>query len=110
MPSCFLRTTNQARAVITEVAKSNIALMFDFYHVQLIEGDLGHRLKELLPIIGHIQFASVPGRGAQNDGEINYPYTFEVITSLSYNAPLKAEYKPKGPTEKTLAWLAVYSP
>lgn len=108
-PGYFLRTTDQAKTVITEVAKPNIALMFDCYHVQLMEGDLSHRLEDLLPIVGHIQFASVPDRGAPDDGEINYHYLFKAISGLGYTAPLGAEYKPKGPTEKTLAWLTTYT-
>ncbi|MFS4579998.1 hydroxypyruvate isomerase family protein [Phaeobacter sp. C3_T13_0] len=101
----FLQTTDQAKDIIAEVAKPNIALMFDCYHVQLMEGDLTHRLTALLPIIGHIQFASVPDRGAPDWGETNYSYLFEIIARLGYRAPLGAEYKPKGPTEQTLAWL-----
>ena len=108
-PGYFLQATDQARDIIAEVGKLNIALMFDCYHVQLMEGDLTHRLTNLLPIIGHIQFASIPDRGSPIGGEINYPYIFEVISGMGYNAPLGAEYKPKGPTEKTLAWLTVFS-
>lgn len=105
-PGYFLQSTKQARNIIAQVGASNIALMFDCYHVQLTEGDLSHRLAELLPIIGHIQFASVPDRGAPDSGEINYSYIFEVIAALGYQAPLGAEYKPNGPTEETLAWLS----
>lgn len=108
-PGYFLQTTDQARDIIAQVAKPNIALMFDCYHVQLMEGDLSHRLSELLPLIGHIQFASVPDRGTPDEGEINYPYIFEAISSLGYHAPLGAEYKPKGSTEETLYWLSVFS-
>lgn len=104
-PDYFLQTTAQARDIIAEVDASNIALIFDCYHVQLMEGDLSHRLSDLLLIIGHIQFASVPDRGAPDSGEVNYPYIFEVISGLGYHAPLGAEYKPGGPTEQTLAWL-----
>lgn len=108
-PGYFLQKTEQARDIIIQIGKPNIALMFDCYHVQLMEGDLTHRLTDLLPVIGHIQFASVPDRGAPIGGEINYPYIFEVISDLGYDAPLGAEYKPKGPTEKTLDWMTVVS-
>lgn len=104
-PGYFLTTTDQAKDIIAAVAEPNMALMFDCYHVQLMEGDLTHRLTALLPIIGHIQFASVPDRGAPDDGEINYAHIFRVISELGYAAPLGAEYKPKGPTETSLAWL-----
>ena len=79
--------------------------MFDCYHVQLMEGDLTHRIAALLPSIGHIQFASVPDRGAPDHGEINYDHLFRVISDLGYTAPLGAEYKPAGNTDDTLGWL-----
>jgi hydroxypyruvate isomerase len=104
-PGYFLTTTTQAINLIDTVRAPNLKLMFDCYHVQLMEGDLGHKLNGLSPYIGHIQFASVPDRGPPTTGEVNYPHIFEVIGSLGYDKPLGAEYKPKGPTEETLFWL-----
>ena len=73
-----------------------------------MEGDLTHKLKLLMPQIGHIQFASVPDRGAPDHGEINYAHIFETIAELGYTAPLGAEYKPLQSTDDTLAWLKPY--
>lgn len=104
-PGYFLATTAQAEAIVTEVDAPNLRLMFDCYHVQLMEGDLSHRLERLLPLIGHIQFASVPDRGAPDHGEVNYPFVFDKIAALGWTAPLGAEYKPGGDTDATLGWL-----
>lgn len=104
-PGYFLSTTAQAGAILSEVAAPNLRLMFDCYHVQLMEGDLTHKLAALLPQIGHIQFASVPDRGAPDHGEVNYAHVFEVIARLGYDAPLGAGYRPGGDTEATLGWL-----
>lgn len=104
-PDYFLSTTDQARAVIEEVAAPNLKLMFDCYHVGRTEGDVTTRLRDLLPIIGHIQFASVPHRGRPDQGELNYDAVFAVIDELGWDLPLGAEYKPGGATEDTLGWL-----
>jgi hydroxypyruvate isomerase len=104
-PHYFLTATQQAIAVIDAVDAPNLKLMFDCYHVQLMEGDLTHRLETLRSHIGHIQFASVPERGPPDAGEINYAHVFDVIASLGYTAPLGAEYKPKGPTQDSLSWM-----
>ena len=104
-PGYFLNTTSQAQAIIAEVGAENLKLMFDCYHVQLMEGDLTHRLHDLAPLIGHIQFASVPDRGAPDHGEINYAHMFKTIAEMGYADPLGAEYKPGGETDATLGWL-----
>lgn len=105
-PGYFLTTTAQAAAIIREVGAANLKLMFDCYHVQLMEGDLSHRLRRLLPFIGHIQFASVPDRGPPDQGEVNYAHLFRTIGELGYQAPLGAEYKPAGDTGDSLSWLS----
>lgn len=104
-PNYFLNTTEQAKAILLEVGFQNIKLMFDCYHVQIMEGDLLRKLEELLPFIGHIQFASVPDRGSPDHGEVNYDFVFENIGKLGWNTPLGAEYKPLKPTSETLEWL-----
>ena len=62
-PGYFLNHTDQARRIIDAVGAPNLKLMFDCYHIQILEGDLIRRLSANLDIIGHIQFAGVPGRG-----------------------------------------------
>lgn len=104
-PGYFLTTTDQARSIIETVNRPNLKLMFDCYHVQLMEGCITHRLKALLPVIGHIQFASVPDRGPPDGGELNYNHIFGTISQLGWDVPLGAEYKPEGGTDATLGWL-----
>lgn len=101
----FLNSTDQAVKIITEVGAPNLKMMFDCYHVQLLEGDLSHRIQNLLPHIGHIQFASVPDRGTPDHGEVNYSYIFDLIAQTGWNTPLGAEYKVQGDTDATLGWL-----
>ncbi len=104
-PGYFLRTTDQAQAIIAEVAAPNLKLMFDCYHVGRTEGDLITRLQDLQSVIGHIQFASVPERAAPDSGEIDYRSVFKAIASIGWDAPLGAEYKPGGDTDATLEWM-----
>lgn len=105
-PGYFLTTTDQATALIGRAARPNLKLMFDCYHVQLMEGDVSNRLRRLLPLIGHVQFAAVPDRGAPDHGELSYAHVFAVLRDLGYDAPLGAEYRPNGPTEPTLGWMS----
>lgn len=102
----FLNTTAQAADLIGTLGAPNVRLMFDCYHVGRTEGDVSARLHALWVLIGHIQFAAVPDRGAPDHGEVDYKTIFAEIASLGWDAPLGAEYKPDGPTETTLGWMA----
>ncbi len=104
-PGYFLSSTDQARRIIEAVAAPNLKLMFDCYHIQILEGDLTCRLRANIDIIGHIQFAGVPSRGRPDHGEINYQHIFKQIADMGYTAPLGAEYKPEnGDTDGSLGW------
>ncbi|NKX45661.1 hydroxypyruvate isomerase family protein [Roseicyclus persicicus] len=109
-PGYFLRTTDQAVAIMDRVGADNLRLMFDCYHVGRTEGDVIHRLGALLPRIGHVQIAAVPDRGAPDHGELHYPAIFAELARLGYDAPIGAEYRPGGPTEPTLGWLRPWLP
>ena len=104
-PDYFLRSTDQAINIMNEVNASNLQLMFDCYHVGRNEGDVVTRFKALQPVIGHVQFASVPTRGAPDQGELNYAFVFREIDAAGWAKPLGAEYKPGGSTEATLGWM-----
>ncbi len=105
-PGYFLQTTTQAAEIIATVGAPNLKLMYDCYHVGRTERKVMDRLKDLLPIIGHIQFASVPDRGTPDHGEIDYRSVFSQIEALGWSAPLGAEYKPQGDTDDSLSWMA----
>ena len=107
-PGYFLTTSAQARDVIERVDRAGVKLMFDCYHLQIMGGDLTRQLRDCLPVIGHIQFASVPERGAPDAGELSYDHVFAEIARLGWEMPLGAEYKPDGDTDATLGWMARY--
>ncbi len=105
-PGYFLSSSSQAADIIAEVDRANLKLMFDCYHLQIMEGDLTRRLTHHQGIIGHIQFASVPERAEPDLGEVNYTHIFAYLKELGYAAPLGAEYKPlSGKTEDGLGWM-----
>ena len=104
-PGYYLRDTAHAKQIIEAVGARNLKLMFDCYHIQIIEGDVCRRMENLMPIIGHVQIASVPHRAEPDTGELNYRYVFERLKKLGYAAPIGAEYKPATTTEAGLSWI-----
>lgn len=107
-PGYFLRTTDQALDIISAVGAQNIKLMFDCYHIQIMQGDLTHRLRTVLDAIGHIQIAAVPDRREPDHGEIDYGHILRFIETLGYDRPIGAEYRPATTTEAGLTWLQTY--
>ena len=105
VPGYFLQTSTQAKVIIETLARDNIKLMFDCYHIQIMEGDLSRRLRNLRSIIGHIQIASVPARAEPDQGEVDYRYIIAEIQRLGFTAPIGAEYIPASTTEAGLGWL-----
>lgn len=104
-PGYFLRDTVQATEVLTEVGAPNLKLMFDCYHVARTEGDVLARLRAVLPLVGHIQFAGVPERGWPDLGDLDYAVVVAQIGAMGWNRPLGAEYKPGADTDASLGWM-----
>jgi 2-dehydrotetronate isomerase len=91
--------------LLGEIGEPNVKLMFDFYHIQVMEGDLIRRFRRHLPHIGHVQIANAPLRTAPDVGEINFAAIFEELAQSDYAGPIGLEYKPKGRTEDDFGWM-----
>ncbi len=104
-PGYFLRSTEQACALIAELGAPNLKLMFDFYHVGRTEGDVIARLEACFSYVGHIQFAAIPNRGAPDQGTLDYQEVFRTVDALGWTRPLGAEYRPHGATGSSLGWM-----
>jgi hydroxypyruvate isomerase len=107
-PNYFLNHVEHAADIIAETGKPNVRMQFDFYHVQIVGGDLLYRLEKYLAVIGHLQCGSVPGRHEPDEGEINYAAVFEAVDRLGYQGWIGAEYRPRGRTEDGLQWVRPY--
>ncbi len=107
-PNYFLNHVEHAADVIEKAGKPNLRMQFDFYHVQIVGGDIIHRLQKYLPVIGHLQCGAVPSRHEPDEGEINYPAVFEAVDRLGYQGWIGAEYRPRARTEDGLGWARPY--
>lgn len=105
IPGYFLNRQGQARAIIEAVGADNVGLQFDFYHCQIVEGDMAKTFEAHRDIIRHVQIAGVPERHEPNIGEINYPYLFDLMDRLGYDGWVGCEYRPKAGTVEGLGWM-----
>lgn len=104
MPGYFLNTQAEGHAIRKEIGEPNLKVQMDFYHAQIMEGDLSVALKENFDSVGHIQIASVPDRHEPDEGEVNYPHLFRLLDKLGYTGWVGCEYRPRGKTEDGLGW------
>jgi hydroxypyruvate isomerase len=104
-PNYFLNRVEHAADIIAKVGKPNVRIQFDFYHVQIMGGDLIRRFEAHLPLIAHVQVAAVPSRHEPDEGEVNYPQIFRALDALGYTGWVAAEYHPRARTEDGLGWL-----
>jgi hydroxypyruvate isomerase len=107
-PLYFLNHVEHAAEIIAKIGKPNVRIQFDFYHMQIVGGDLIHRLTQYLPLIGHLQCGAVPSRHEPDEGEVNFPAVFAAVDALGYAGWIGAEYRPRGRTEDGLVWAREY--
>ncbi len=104
VPGYLIPTTAEALKAIDAAGRPNLALQFDYYHVQIMEGDLTRRFQALFDRIGHIQIAGVPERHEPDSGEVAYAQVFREIDRAGYGGWVGCEYKPAGATADGLSW------
>ena len=105
-PGYFLSDFDFAKKIIAEVGSPRLQLQFDIYHRQILHGDVVSGLESLLPIIGHIQVASVPRRAEPGTGELDDQYVFDRLDGLGYSGYVGCEYRPAAGTLAGLQWFA----
>jgi hydroxypyruvate isomerase len=82
-------------AILKKVGSPRVKLLFDFYHVQLMHGDLIRRLEANFELVGHIHTAGVPGRGELDENqEIYYPAVMKKLVELGYQGYVGHEFIP----------------
>jgi hydroxypyruvate isomerase len=105
MPGYFMSDFGFAAALIEELGLPNLKLQYDIYHRQILHGDVMKSLESLLPIIGHVQTASVPRRNEPGTGELDDWRIFRHLDALGYAGYVGCEYRPAGKTLDGLGWM-----
>lgn len=90
--------------MLRAVGSERVKLLFDIYHVSVMNGDIIRRLDQLKDIIGHVHTAGNPGRGELNKNqEINFPACMKALLATGYTGYVGQEFIPVGDPEKALA-------
>ncbi|AKR58430.1 Hydroxypyruvate isomerase [Devosia sp. H5989] len=110
MPGYFVSTTNHFERLLALAGLSNLHLQYDFYHMQVMQGDLMHTFGRLKDHIAHVQIADAPGRHEPGTGEINYRYVLSELDRLGYEGYVGCEYRPSGNKGAAIEWMAGLRP
>ena len=94
-PDYFCDHLETGIEVCKQVGSERVKLLFDIYHIQIMEGDLITRIKEFHPYIAHYHTAGNPGRGEiDQTQEINYPAVMKAIIETGYQGYVGQEFIP----------------
>ena len=94
-PGYFGDDVDFCAKLVNGVGSKNFKLLFDVYHVQVMNGDVIRRIKQYKDIIGHYHTAGCPGRGEIDETqEINYPPILKAILETGYKGYLAQEFIP----------------
>jgi len=82
-------------AVVTGVGSPRVKLLYDIYHMQIMEGDVIRTIREHSALIGHFHTGGVPGRHEIDDSqELNYRAVARAIADLGFTGYVAHEFVP----------------
>jgi hydroxypyruvate isomerase len=88
--------------IMKSVGCDNIKLLYDIYHMQIMEGNIIENIKKNMQFIGHFHSAGVPGRNEPFNGENDYKNILKVIKESGYTKYFGLEYWPTYDHKKSL--------
>ena len=98
----YLDRTPEAFEIVREVGSPFVKILFDLYHVQIMEGNLIETIRTNTAAIGHIHVADVPARHEPGTGEIHFGNVFRAIGESGYKGFVGMEYIPTKDASRTL--------
>jgi hydroxypyruvate isomerase len=95
--------TDYCMEIVRQVGSPRMKLLFDIYHVQIMDGDIITRIRQYKDYIGHYHTAGNPGRRELDDKqEINYIPIMQEIARTGYTGYVGQEFVPTGDPLKGL--------
>ena len=104
----FLDSSKLGFDIIKEVNHERVKLLYDIYHMQIMEGNILSTIKENIKLIGHFHSAGVPGRHELFTGEINYINVLQEIENLGFTGYFGLEYWPSTSSAESLSKTAEF--
>jgi hydroxypyruvate isomerase len=97
---CFLDHSAPGFEVVRRVGSPHVKLLYDIYHMSMMEEDVLTQIDENLKWIGYIHVADKPGRHQPGSGKINYREVNALLKQAEYEGYVGMEFSPLGPDEQ----------
>ena len=104
-PGYFVTTSKMGVDLVQEVNNPAVLFQYDYFHMQIMEGNLIETVRKNLKWIGHVQIADLPGRHEPGTGEINYANVLGDLDKLGYGGFVGLEYV-ESDAPDPFAWLS----
>ena len=101
-PGYWLSSSDRGGEICRAVGSDRMRMVFDCYHMQIMEGDLVTHIERNLDVIAHFHSAGVPGRHEVYNGETNYPFLLQQIERMGYTGLFGLEFEPSVDDETAL--------
>ncbi len=98
----FLVSSRTGFEIVKKVNSPNLKLLYDVYHMQIMEGNHIATIRENISLIGHFHSAGVPGRNELYNGEISYLPIIKAINDVDYKGYFGLEYWPTDADDRSL--------
>jgi hydroxypyruvate isomerase len=105
-PGYFLDSAREGFSIVEEVGSPHVRLLYDIYHMEIMEPDSTQILLSHLPLVGHIHIADVPGRHEPGTGRLNFPRILRAVADAGYPGAMGFEFSPRAGSDEALARIA----
>ena len=107
-PDHWLTSSDKGAEICRRIGSPRLRMLFDTYHMRVMEGDLVKHIERNIDVIGHFHAAGVPGRHEVFKGETDYPFVLCEINRLGYQGAFGLEYSPSFDDEASLKQSLAY--
>ncbi len=98
----LLTDTKEGADIVRAIQSPKVRLLCDFFHMQLMHGDLLENFKENADIVPYVHIADAPDRHEPGTGEINYKYLMDAVRASGFDGTACLEFFPSGDSAQTI--------
>jgi hydroxypyruvate isomerase len=98
-----LHCTAAGVEIVKAVNSPNVKLLYDAYHMQIMEGNIIDTIQKNVRYFGHFHLADVPGRNQPGTGEMNYVNIIRALKNAGYNGAVGFEFAPVNGDDDAIA-------